>query len=141
MSEELLYRRLFENGEKVAAMTAIYEQQNGLLCSKAKDRLAPLQAAIKEAGQSLQSRVCFAAGQIPTSEMNVPRQQAATHPSPECRVMSCNMQGCYESCSQVASFFHPSYLLKRLCQACQQKLELNLHVKCGLLKRKSCWKH
>ena len=56
-----IHRLLFENGEKVAAMTAIYEQQNGLLVSRAEDRLIPLQAAIKEAGRSLQTRVCLSA--------------------------------------------------------------------------------
>ena len=76
-------RLLFENGEKVAAMTAIYEQQNGLLSSRAEDRLAHLQEAIKEAGQSLQSRASSSASSPKPKELPHELEKLTCPPSRE----------------------------------------------------------
>lgn len=53
----LNYRILFENGEKIAAMTGICEQENKMLLDHAEEQLQPLQAVIGKAGQSLRAKV------------------------------------------------------------------------------------
>lgn len=65
MTGSLIHRVLFENGEKVAAMMAIQEQENSLLTSRAEDRLAPLQACIKQAGHSLREKASHECGSLP----------------------------------------------------------------------------
>ena len=50
-------RMLFENGEKVAALTGLRELENRLLAERAHQELLPVQRAISQAGAEVKPEV------------------------------------------------------------------------------------